>query len=199
MSHVADVTDTAASAPFNASTRLTDDFCDLSQANVTNMQFQTATLTRPAVTATPYRVPVVRGLPNSTGGNSGPGLGARSVNVESDLIWSTGAARAPGAKNHPGLNPRPYLTVPYLGRGSVNIAEDDAIRRGEYFHYPNGTRQPTQLVLREPAKKTDGGMSDTYNDPANVPSIENKPLANAPINALRGGVSTRAEFATRSA
>lgn len=192
-----EVTTTAASAPFNASTRLTDDYSDLSQANLTNMQFQTATLT-PIMTDSPYRVPVVRGLANSTGGNAGPGLGPRSVRVESSLVWSTGAARAPGAKYHPGENPRPYLTVPYMGRGSVNIAEDDAVRRGEYVHFPDGARQPTQLALREPAKRDANGVQDTYNDPANVPNIRDKPRNPAPVNTMRGGEHTRAEYATRS-
>ena len=192
-----DVTTTAASAPFNASTRLRDDYADMSQANLTNMQFQTATLTRLMVD-NPHRVPVVRGMPNSTGGNAGPGLGAHSVRVESSLIWSTGAARAPGAQYHPGENPRPFLTVPYMGRGSVKISTDDAIRRGEHVLYPNGAKQATQLALREPAKRDGNGVEDTYNNPANVPSIENKPRNPAPINALRGGVHVRAEYATRS-
>lgn len=191
-----EVTTTAASAGFNASTRLTDDYCDLSQANLTNLQFQTATLT-PVLADSPYRgVPVVRGLANSSGGNSGPGLGAASVRVASDLRWSTGAARAPGAKFHPGLNPRPYLTVPYMGRGAVNVAEDDAVRRGEYVHFPNGEKQPTQLALREPAKGA-RSVQDSYHDPGNVPSIEGKPRNPAP-QAPRGGIHTRAEYATRS-
>lgn len=189
---------TAASAPFNASTRLRDDFTDLSQTNLTNLQYQTATLT-PLRVDNPYQVHVVRGMANSTGGNAGPGLGAQSVRVESSLIWSTGAARAPGVKTPAGLNPRPFLTVPYMGRGSVNIAEDDAVRRGEYVHYPDGTKQATVVALREPAKRSgNGGMEDTYNNPASLPSIRDRPRVAAPIDTLRGGAHTRAEYATRS-
>jgi hypothetical protein len=187
---------TSTAAAFSANTRLGADQVALDLDAVTNLQYQAHTLTR--VAAEPFRgAPVVHGLANSSGGKSGPGLDARSVQLESQLKWGTGAAREPGTKLlAPAVNPRPYLTVPYMGRGSVNVAQDDAVRRGEHVFDADGNMQPTQLFLREPMKKPVASRVDTYHDPRSVPSTVAR--ANAPVNTMRGGDNSRAEYATRS-
>lgn len=184
---------------FGASTRLTDDAVDLSTAHLDMLRFQSATLTPVIADANPYRTaaPLVRGLPGHSGGNAGPGLGPRAAGATAELQWSAGQARAAGAKLPKGLNPRPLgATVPYMGRGSVNIAEDDAVRRGEYVLFPDGQRQQTRLFLREPARRAPDGPRDSYNNPDSVPQIPDHPRLPAPVNTLRGGASSRAEYAT---
>lgn len=185
-------------AAFSANTRLGADQVALDLAALANMQYQAHTLTRVMAETNPFKgAPVVHGLANSSGGKSGPGLDAQSVQLESQLKWGTGAAREPGSKLvAPAINPRPYLTVPYMGRGSVNIAQDDAVRRGEHVFDTEGNMQPTQLFLREPMKKPVASRMNTYHDPRTVPSTV--PRATAPVNTMRGGENSRAEYATRS-
>lgn len=186
---------TGTAAPFSANTQLGNDQVALDLASLANMQYQAHTLTRVMAETNPFKgAPVVHGLANSSGGKSGPGLDAQSVRLESQLKWGTGAAREPGTKLlAPAVNPRPYLTVPYMGRGSVNIAQDDAVRRGEHVFDTEGNMQPTQLFLREPMKKPVAGRMDTYHDPRTVPSSTR---VTAPVSTMRGGENSRAEYAT---
>lgn len=171
---------------FNASTRMRDDTADLSQQAILNMQYSQNTLT------TPYRAgaaPVVRGINASRGAF---GYSAQTTVLDSGLTWSAAASMRPvGTQLKAGINKRIFLTVPYMGRGSVNVAVDDALRRGEAIHNAAEANANSMAYLREPAKRNGGGaIDDRYNNPANVPLPGGIVRAQEPIHA-RGGDSSR--------
>jgi hypothetical protein len=63
-----------------------------------------------------------------SGTNGGTGLGALGVDVESNLLWKTNPER-PLEKLQ--LFQRPFLTVPYLGRGSCDTMLESQLMQGE--------------------------------------------------------------------
>lgn len=63
-----------------------------------------------------------------SGTNGGTGLGALGVETESNLLWKSEGQR-PLEKLQ--LFPRPFLTVPYLGRGSCDPSLESQLMQGE--------------------------------------------------------------------
>lgn len=63
-----------------------------------------------------------------SGTNEGQGLGGLSVDHESNLLWKTTPDR-PHEKLQ--LHTRPFLTIPYLGKGSVDPTLESQLMQGE--------------------------------------------------------------------
>ena len=63
-----------------------------------------------------------------SGTNGGLGLGGMSVDHESNLLWKSDPQR-PHEKLQ--LHERPFLTIPYLGRGSVDPTLESQLFQGE--------------------------------------------------------------------
>lgn len=63
-----------------------------------------------------------------SGTNGGFGLGGSAVDAESNLLWKSDPQR-PLEKLQ--LFPRPFLTIPYLGRGSCDPTIESQLMQGE--------------------------------------------------------------------
>lgn len=167
---------------FNASTRIGGDITDLTQQNIQNMQLANASTTHyfsPPSTSGHLQFMVQTGLAGNgkTGGN---GVGLAEVVTENSLFWKTQMARESGRLM---LEPRTYVTVPFMGKGSVNPDYETSLQRGEYIR-DKKTGQPI-------------GSMAALHLPENYPI--NRPISGIVEDNLglegwhRGGVSTRAE------
>ena len=116
---------------FNQSARFGNDSADQSQRTLQNTKYLTSVLSHYSSDkssgesihfATQYPGIMVSGT------NGGLGLGGMSVDHESNLLWKTDPQR-PHEKLQ--LQTRPFLTVPYLGRGSCDPTLESQLRLGE--------------------------------------------------------------------
>ena len=71
-----------------------------------------------------------RNLTMTTGNPVGPGIGGDVIDTNSDLTMNFVIER-PFEKLD--LHPRPFLTIPYLGRGSCDPDIQSKMMHGEYF------------------------------------------------------------------
>lgn len=135
---------------FSANARIGADRADISQQNIQNMHFADHTLSHFYVpTAGPSRVNFASESGLMASGNAmGNGLGAAEVEAETDLYWRTKAVRDVGKLN---LNPRTYVTVPYLGRGSCDTENETRMLRGEVLvDKRTGRAASSMAALRQP-------------------------------------------------
>lgn len=115
---------------FNQSARLGNDMTDKSQRTLQNSKYLDRSLENHFASdnaghmkfATKYPGMMVSGL------NGGIGLGPHSVEEESELFWKMDSQR-PLEKLQ--LFPRPFATVPYLGRGSCNPDVETQLLHGD--------------------------------------------------------------------
>jgi hypothetical protein len=119
-------------------------------------------------------------VPNSV---TGSGVGSNSIIDESALIIEKEKARNLGRLN---LMQRPFLTVPYLGRGSVDPALELQIKEGELFSDKKSTATiMSQSFMGYTMYPTSKEMEDRVTDPRH--NIEESALS----GWVRGGVDTR--------
>lgn len=64
---------------------------------------------------------------------SGSGIGGGMVDVHSNLVYKNGNEMTRSLEKL-NLNQRPFLTIPYLGRGSCNPDVETSLRYGESVH-----------------------------------------------------------------
>ena len=114
--------------------RIGTDHTDLTQDNVSNMKYANHNLTNFVANrlsndhvqfAIPQPAMTFNGLSN------GNGLSGDSTHDESGLLLKTGQER-PVEKLQ--LFQRPFITVPYLGRGSVDPTLESQLMQGEPIH-----------------------------------------------------------------
>jgi hypothetical protein len=116
---------------FNNMGNLSSDVTDQSQKNIYNTRFANYTLSNYfSQTASDNHVNFAVQQPtlNFTGLALGDGLSANSVDVDTALLIKTEQER-PLEKLQ--LFERPFLSVPYLGRGSVDPALESQLLQGE--------------------------------------------------------------------
>lgn len=167
---------------FNQSTRIGSDGIDLSQQNIQNRQMSQASMTHyfSSPSASDRIDFMAQSGLNGNGKTAGNGLGSSEVNVETNLFWKTNMAREAGKLT---LQPRQFITVPYMGKGSVNPDDETNLMRCEYLR-DKRTGQPI-------------GSMAALHMPDNYPI--DRPFAGIDEDALsldgwqRGGVSTRAD------
>ncbi len=116
---------------FNQSARLGDDSIDQSQRTLQNTRYLNSVISNytPEKSnrefvyfATQYPGMMVSGT------NGGLGLGASTVDHESNLLWKTDPQRP---QEKLSLQTRQFLTVPYLGRGSCDPTLESQLFQGE--------------------------------------------------------------------
>jgi hypothetical protein len=166
---------------FNNSARIGGDYVDLSQQNIqNNRMLEAATANYFSNESNHDRILFMTnaGL-MANGQTGGNGLSSVAVENETSLYWNT---KNDKVSEDLMLKQRPFLTVPYLGRGSVDTNMESNIQRGEYIRNPkNGQPIGSMAALRMPE----------YYPIA-------RPLANIDEDAIglqgwqRGGVSSRA-------
>lgn len=119
-------------------------------------------------------------IPNSV---TGSGVGSNSIIDESALIIEKEKARNLGRLN---LMQRPFLTVPYLGRGSVDPALELQIKEGELFTDKKSTSTiMSQSFMGYTMYPTSKEMEERVTDPRH--NIEESALS----GWVRGGMDTR--------
>ena len=118
---------------FNQSGRLGNDSVDNTQRTLQNTKYLTSVLSHyssaPDNSSTQY-VDFATQIPGMmvSGMNGGSGLGGSSVEHESKLFWETQQERPLERLQ---LHERPFLTIPYLGRGSVDTMLESQMMQGE--------------------------------------------------------------------
>ena len=116
---------------FHQSGRLGNDSVDNTQKTLQNTKYLNSVLSHYSSekSSTSY-VDFATQIPGMmvSGMNGGSGLGGVSVENESKLFWKTQNQR-PLEKLQ--LHERPFLTIPYLGRGSVDPTLESQLMQGE--------------------------------------------------------------------
>jgi len=115
---------------------------------------------------------------------SSDAVGSNTVESESDLLLKTDNERALGRLN---LMERPYLTVPYLGRGSVDPTLELRLQEGE----PMMEKKSTSTVMAQSFMgytmyPTNGDMESRVSDASHT--VEESAMR----GWVRGGATTRA-------
>lgn len=110
-----------------------------------------------------------------TGNPCGPGIGGDVIERNNDLTLS-GVVRE-RSREKLELCPRPYLTVPYLGRGSCDVDLESEMMQGK-----------TDYVGK---KSTNTVMNKSFTEYSLMPALENEPNENVIEAFSLGGMSSR--------
>ena len=116
---------------FNNLGRITQDVTDKTQRNVQNTRYTNLNLTNYfSEGVSGNHVDFVSKQPGlSYNGLMGPGLSGSAVQDENNLFWGTEMERSYEKVQ---LFTRPFLTVPYLGRGSCDPTVESQLQQGEW-------------------------------------------------------------------
>lgn len=166
--------------------RIDDDSTCKTQGNLQNMNYANYVTTNyfreyPSTAQLDFATsqPII--VPNSTFGGSGVGGG--NVDVDSILHLKTEEERNLGKLQ---LNKRPFLTIPYLGRGSADPTLELRLLEGQHESQQKSTSTiMSQTFLGYTLYPTSSKMNDRVQDPKY--SVEESALD----GWVRGGSSTR--------
>lgn len=169
---------------FYNNTRIGDDSCDMSQANIQNAASANYLLTnfRPEC---PMSNPVAfaTSQPNvNFSGSHQVGIGGCNIDTNSKLHLSDISK----PKCRISLYERPFLTVPYLGRGSANPELESQLQQGELANNRKSVN-PSSEVCYSNYSQTPmiPSLKATINNPANL--VEGV----AAEGWIRGGLPSR--------
>lgn len=164
---------------FNQQGRIGNDMTDQTQNNLQNTQYLNRVLSHYfSDNASNSHIQFATQCPGVmvSGTNGGLGLGNTSVEDESALLWKTKQERSLEKVQ---LFTRPFLTVPYLGRGSCDPTVE------------------SQLLMGEPVrgkKSVSTVMEDSFNPLEDFPLEKGKQLTveESALNGwVRGGTTSR--------
>ena len=171
---------------FNNMGHLGQDSVDETQRNVSNTRFATWTLSNYfSETTSDSHVQFATQMPTVmfSGTLNGPGINGDLIDVDSQLILKTENER-PLTKLS--LVERPFLTIPYLGRGSCDPAIESQLQQGENVH----DKKSVSTIMEKSFSNyslypLDSKMEDYVNNPANT-------VQEAAMSGwVRGGMTTR--------
>jgi len=171
---------------FNNMGNLGSDVTDQSQKTVYNTRFANYTLSNyfsEIASDSHVRFAVPQPTLNFTGMAHGHGLGASTVDVDTSLLMKTEQERALEKLQ---LFERPFLTVPYLGRGSADPTLESQLLQGEGV----SDKKSTSTIMEKSFAPyslypMDSKMEDFVKDPKNT-------VQEAALDGwTRGGASTR--------
>lgn len=171
---------------FNNMGRIGMDVTDQSQKTVYNTRFTNYTLSNffsESLSDNHVKFAVEQPTMNFTSLGLGQGLGPNVVDMDSKLLINTEQER-PLEKLQ--LFERPFLTVPYLGRGSADPSLESQLQQGELV---SEKKSVSTIMDKSFAPYTlypmDTKMEEYVKNPANT-------VQEAALNGwTRGGVSTR--------
>ena len=117
---------------FNNKDGLNDDIIDQSQRNAQNTRFTNLNITNYfSKNVSQDHMDFVSKTPGlAYNGLMGPGLGEESVKDENSIFWGSEQERSYGKVQ---LFTRPFLTVPYLGKGSCDPMLESQLQQGEWI------------------------------------------------------------------
>ena len=171
---------------FNSMGRIGLDSTDQSQKNVYNTRFANYTLSNyfsNVVSDSHVQFAIQQPTTTFSGMVNGHGLINGLVDDESKIFYSAENERP---AEHIMLMPRPFLTVPYLGRGSCDPALESQLQQGETV----GDKKSVSTIMEKSFSSyalypTDDKMKDRVQDPA-------KNVEESALNGwVRGGMLTR--------
>lgn len=115
---------------FNRSDRLGNDSMDMTQKTIQNSKYLNSVFSQYEVDNNHGSKDFASSIPgmNFSGTSCGSGLCGSTVDHESDLFWKTTQERPLERLQ---LHERPFLTIPYLGRGSVDTNIESQLIQGE--------------------------------------------------------------------
>jgi hypothetical protein len=171
---------------FNNMGHLGQDSTDQTQRNVSNTRFANWTLSNYfSDTTSDNHVKFATEMPTVmfSGSSNGPGLIGSLVENDSMLMMKTENER-PNEKLS--LVQRPFLTVPYLGRGSCDPLLESQLQQGELV----SDKKSVSTIMEKSFTAyslypTDDKMKEFVNNPANT--VEEAALS----GWVRGGMTTR--------
>ena len=171
---------------FQNMTRIGDDLCSLNQTEAQNVKSTNYLLTNYNVEDCTMKKPMDFALsqPNiNFTGSKQVGLGGCNVDINSKL--SIGKTQT-SEKNRLSLQPRSYLTVPYLGRGKGNIDLETELQQGDQFPNRKSINPSTEVsYMNHDSYPLIGSIKDSLANPSNT--IED----NADESWIRGGLPSR--------
>lgn len=171
---------------FNNMGRIGLDSTDQSQRNVYNTKFANYTLSNyfsSIISDNHVKFAIQQPTTTFSGMVNGHGLSGKSVDNESDIFFSMENER-PIEKIM--LFPRPFVTVPYLGKGSCDPALESQLQQGEVIH----DKKSVSTIMEKSFSEyylypTNSDMKSRVEDPA-------KNVEEAAMNGwVRGGMTTR--------
>jgi hypothetical protein len=171
---------------FNNTDRLTNDVTDQSQRTLYNTRFANYTLSSyftDKISDSYVNFALVNPTMNYNGTAHGVGLGGSIVDADSLLLLKKEQER-PFEKLQ--LMERPFLTVPYLGRGSTDPTLESQLLQGELV----SEKKSVSTIMDKSFAKyalypTDSKMEERVNNAAN--NVEEAALS----GWVRGGMATR--------
>jgi hypothetical protein len=171
---------------FNNMGRISLDSTDQSQKNIYNTRFANYTLSSYfSNVASDSHVNFATEQPTTlfSGMVNGHGLSGQSVENESKMFFAMKNER-PIEKLM--LFPRPFLTVPYLGKGSCDPALESQLQQGEIVHDKKSVSTIMEKSFSDYSLyPTNSDMKSRVEDPA-------KNVEEAALNGwVRGGMTTR--------
>ena len=114
---------------FNNLGHINNDVTDSTQRNIQNTRYTNLNITNYFSEIPNSQVEFVSKIPGLYyAGNIGPGLGPESIQNENSLFWGTEIERSYEKVQ---LFTRPFLTVPYLGRGSCDPTLESQLQQGQ--------------------------------------------------------------------
>jgi hypothetical protein len=172
---------------FNNMDRIGTDSTDVSQKNIYNTRFANYTLSNYFSNITPESEYVNFATQQPTmmfsGTVGGNGIDGKIVDEESEIFYNS-------QNEHPDeklmLNPRPFLTIPYLGRGTCDTVLESQLLQGEVVH----DKKSVSTIMEKSFSNyslypIDNEMKDRVENPA-------KNVEEAALDGwIRGGLMTR--------
>lgn len=172
---------------FNNMDRIGTDNTDISQKNVYNTRFANYTLSNYFSNITPdsenVQFATEQPIMMFSGTAAGNGIDGKIVDNESDIFYNS-------QNEHPDeklmLNPRPFITIPYLGRGSCDPILESQLLQGEMIH----DKKSVSTIMEKSFSNyslypIDNEMKDRVENPAK--NVEESALD----GWIRGGLMTR--------
>lgn len=133
---------------FNNMARIGSDSVDSSQKNLTNTRFSSYILenyyTNGNSMDTQVQFASAQPTMTTTGLSSGGGLSGNVIDQDSELMLNTEQQRSYAKL---GLVQRPFLTVPYLGRGSCDPVMESKLQQGELELLKKSTGNMTEVSV----------------------------------------------------
>ena len=168
---------------FNNMVRIGQDNTDYSQRSLQNIQYSNYILTNNFPDTNYVQFATSQPDVFYSGTHNGPGLAGSIVDVDSKLMIGTEQQR-PGGKIQ--LIQRPYLTIPYLGRGSCDPVLESQLLQGDVV---SGKKSVTTISETSYINHSNYPLINTLRESVTNPKFSVEEVAMD--GWIRGGSSSR--------
>lgn len=158
---------------FNQSARIGSDMTDVSQRTLQNTKYLDRNLDSIFYPDSHSHIDFATNYTGmmASGMNGGVGLGPQTVEHETDIFWKTSSQR-PLEKLQ--LMQRPFITVPYLGKGSCDTVLESQLMQGDLVR----NKKSVSTIMEN-----------------NFMPLDNYPLDNEKLNRMKSSQYTVEEIA----